>query len=161
MVQRMLGPRARSASSISAETGISQPTLSRWLRSAGSSLDLMTKPERKKPPTPARRAEDWSPEERLRAVTETAQLSEEELGAFLRGEGLHETTLREWRAAALEGLGPQRPQRSEQKRVRELEKELRRKDKALAEAAALLILQKKVRQLLGDEDDDTDPRNGE
>jgi transposase len=45
--------------------------------------------------------------------------------------------------------------------VRELEKQLRRKDKALAEAAALLVLQKKARALWGDEDDDTSPRNDE
>ena len=121
----------------------------------------MTKPEREKPASSPRRPEDWSPEERLRAVVGTAQLSEEEVGAFLRAEGLHEATIREWRSAALEGLGPQRSQRGEQKRVRELEKELRRKDKALAEAAALLILQKKVRRLWGDEDDDTDPKSGE
>jgi len=47
------------------------------------------------------------------------------------------------------------------KRIKELERELRRKDKALAEAAALLILQKKVREALGAEDDDTDPKKDE
>ena len=44
--------------------------------------------------------------------------------------------------------------------IKDLERQLRRKDKALAEAAALLILQKKVRELWGDEDDDTDEGNG-
>ena len=65
----------------------------------------------------------------------------------------------QWRAAALEGLGPARSKRSEQRRVQELEKELRRKDKALAEAAALLVLQKKVRAIWGDGDDDTEGKN--
>jgi len=114
------------------------------------------------PETPAKapkRPEDWSAEERLRAVMESSRLTEAELGAFLRREGLHEATLRQWRASALEGLGPQRATRSEQKRLQELEKELRRKDKALAEAAALLVLQKKVRALWGDGDDDTEPKN--
>ncbi len=41
--------------------------------------------------------------------------------------------------------------------MRELERQLRRKDKALAEAAALLVLQKKAQALWGDADDDTDP----
>ena len=45
--------------------------------------------------------------------------------------------------------------------MRELEKQLRRKDRALAEAAALLVLQKKIQALWGDEDDDTEPRSGE
>jgi transposase len=41
------------------------------------------------------------------------------------------------------------------KRIKKLERELRRKEKALAEAAALLVLQKKVQAIWGDEDDDT------
>lgn len=98
-------------------------------------------------------------------VTEAGLLADAELGAFLRREGLHEATLREWHAAALEGLSPQRTTRSKQKRaseqkhVRELERQIRRKDKALAEAAALLLLQKKVQAIWGDGDDDTEPRN--
>jgi transposase-like protein len=107
-----------------------------------------------------RRAEDWSAEERLRAVLEASRLSDEQLGAFLRREGLHEATLREWRAAALEALGTAKGSTTEARRVRELERQLLRKDKALAEAAALLVLQKKVRAIWGDEDDDTEPRNG-
>jgi transposase len=175
MVQRMMGPRARTASALSAEVGIGQPTLSRWLRAARDRLEPMSKdpsakisaPSSSPPATKARRAEDWSAEERLRVVAETARLSEAEVGAFLRREGLHEATLREWRAAALDGLAPQRVGRSrtkrsaEQKRVRDLEREVRRKDRALAEAAALLVLQKKVQAIWGDGDDDTDGRNDE
>ena len=63
--------------------------------------------------------------------------------------------------AALEGGGPRTAARGvEGKRIKELERELRRKDKALAEAAALLVLQKKVREIWGDGDDDTDEGNG-
>ena len=46
------------------------------------------------------------------------------------------------------------------KRIRALEKELRRKDKALAETAALLVLKKKVQEIWGDEDDPTAGGNG-
>ena len=115
----------------------------------------------------ARRAEDWPAEERLRVITEAARVSDDELGAFLRREGLHEATLQEWRAAALGGLEPERSSRArkassaEQKRLRELERQLRRKDKALAETAALLVLQKKVQAIWGDGDDDTEPRSDE
>jgi transposase-like protein len=165
MVQRLTGPRAVSAMSLSSEVGISQSTLSRWLRAAKGTLEDMPKVSRPRVPastTPApRRAEDWPPEERLRVVTEASRLSDEELGAFLRREGLHEATLREWRTAALEALAPPKASRSEQKRVRELERQLRRKDKALAEAAALLVLQKKVQAIWGDGDDDTDPKSDE
>ena len=63
-------------------------------------------------------------------------------------------------------ISPLRPSRwgwrsayGDSRKVRELEKELRRKDKALAEAAALLVLQKKAQALWGDEDDDTGPKS--
>ena len=112
----------------------------------------------------AKRPQDWSAEEKLAAVIEAATLSDEDLGAFLRRKGLHEAHLEEWRQQLLSGLD-KRPARSSKpaaqaRRVKELEKELRRKDKALAEAAALLVLQKKVRAIWGDEDDDTTKKNG-
>jgi hypothetical protein len=54
------------------------------------------------------------------------------------------------------GLEPKPAKRAETKRINELEKELRRKDKALAETAALLVLKKKAQAIWEDEDDDTD-----
>lgn len=168
MVQRMLGPAAKSTYALSAEVGVSPSTLWRWRQAAHSNLGGMSKvPSSPPPPSSSRprRAEDWSPVERLRVLNEASGIADAELGTFLRREGLHETTLQQWREAALEGLSPQRTARAKQKaasegkRVKELERELRRKDRALAEAAALLVLQKKVRALWGDGDDDTDPRN--
>jgi len=104
------------------------------------------------------RPQDRSAEEKLRLVLQASQLDEEQLGAFLRREGIHEDHLRQWREAALGGLssGGQALEERARVRIRGLEKELRRKDKALAEAGALLVLQKKVRALWGEEDDDTE-----
>ena len=98
-----------------------------------------------------KRPQDWSPAQRLRAVNEAATLSDEELGEFLRREGLHAHTLKQWRQDALAGLGasPRPGQKRISRRERQLERELRRKDKALAEAAALLVLQRKPRALRG------------
>jgi transposase len=167
LVQRMLLPNGPSANRLSEEVGIGQPTLSRWLREA-TTLEPVTK--RRKPPAPKtrpieqKRPEDRSPDEKLRLVLESSALPEAALGEFLRRHGLHEADLAAWRDAALTGLsGAQSlPSRSgEAKRVRELEKELRRKDKALAETAALLVLQKKVRAIWGDGDDDTKPGSDE
>jgi transposase len=159
MVQRLVGPEAVSANQLAQEVGVHQATLSRWLR---DSKDRMGSMKLGPPPKrDSRRPEDWSAEERLRVVTEAARLEDDELGAFLRREGIHEATLAEWKAAILEALGPQKKASSDARRVRELEKQLRRKDKALAEAAALLVLQKKVRAIWGDEDDDTGPKNDE
>jgi hypothetical protein len=96
-------------------------------------------------------------------VVEAGRLSEAELGEYLRRQGLHREQLEEWRTALEEALSQPRSgrrQTGEGKRIKELERELVRKDKALAETAALLVLKKKMDQYWGDEDDDTDPRNG-
>jgi transposase-like protein len=159
MVQRLVGPGAVSANQLAREVGVSQGTLSRWLQQSKGRMDrvkLGPPPERS-----ARRPEDWSAEERLRVVMEASRLRDEELGAFLRREGIHEATLAEWKAAVLDALGPQKKVPSDSRRVRELEKQLRRKDKALAETAALLVLQKKVQAIWGDEDDDTGSKKDE
>jgi transposase-like protein len=105
----------------------------------------------------------WTPSEKLRVIVESAALSEKDLGEFLRREGLHEADVKQWREAAEAALGgPSREQRenAEQARqMRALERELRRKDKALAETAALLVLKKKVQEIWGDEDDSTARRS--
>jgi len=86
------------------------------------------------------------------------------LGAFLRRRGLHEAQLRQWREAALKGLSDKRPSaprsQADKRRIRELERELRRKEKALAETAALLVLQKKIQARWGDGEDGTNGKNG-
>jgi transposase-like protein len=109
------------------------------------------------------RPDDLPPREKLQLVMEAAKFSDKELGAFLRGHGLHEAQLEEWRQAALGALQKpkkRRPGKSpETKRIQELEREVMRKDKALAEVTALLALKKKLDALLGDEDDDTTRRS--
>jgi transposase-like protein len=123
----------------------------------------MTKSKSDDPAQP-RQMQDWTPEEKLAIVLEAATLSEGELGVFLRSKGISSSLLDEWKHQVLTGLrGSQQVgvTVAGSKRIKELERELRRKDKALAEAAALIILQKKVRDALADEDDDTDPKKDE
>ena len=83
---------------------------------------------------------------------------------MLRREGVHAAELDAWRSAALEALRGRSAvpatSAADRKRIQQLERELARKEKALAEAAALLMLQKKVRAYLGDEDALTDERSG-
>ena len=163
IVAKMVGPHAVSANALSAEVGICQPTLSRWLREARTVPAMPKKARRSKEKARPRRPQDWSPEEKLRVVVEASGLSDEALGAFLRKEGLHQAQLDEWIATARSSLSAPKGTKkasSESKRIRELERELRRKEKALAETAAILVLQKKVQAIWGDEDDDTEPRSG-
>jgi len=157
MIQRMTGVQRNSAHSLSRETGVSQATLSRWLHEARTITAVSSDNDQPKPKT-AIATSERSADEKMRLVLEAARLSDEELGAFLRREGLHEADLNEWRDVMLASLAAPstRPVRSQDaRRVRQLEQELRRKEKALAEAAALLVLQKKVQALWEDEDDDT------
>jgi hypothetical protein len=103
-------------------------------------------------------------------VLEAAAVPAAELGELLRRKGVHEAQLAEWRIQVTQGAvaalqGPSRRNRKaanlEARRIRDLERELARKEKALAEAAALLILKKKAQAIWGDEDDDTEPRSDE
>lgn len=155
MVRRMAGPEGISATALSKEVGVSQATLSRWLREAptvGTVGGGQHKREGGKSPR------HWTAEEKLRVLNEAARLSGDELGAFLRKEGLHTAQLDEWHKLATEALtGPKRGARksSEARRIKELEKELLRKDRALAEVTALLALKKKAQEIWGDGDDDT------
>jgi transposase len=167
MIEKLIGPHAKTASALADEVGVSQATLSRWLRGASTVGQTMSPRDDAKPaPSPTKRPQDWTAEEKWALVTEAATVPPAELGSFLRRKGVHEAQLAEWRAAALAGL--QRPSRRERKaanieklKIRKLERELHRKDKALAEAAALLVLKKKVQEIWGDEDDDTTPKSDE
>jgi hypothetical protein len=142
-----------------------QPTLSKWLRDASSLKAVKRRGQDEKTKTEGRRPDDWSAEEKLEAVLEAKRLSESELGEFLRRRGLHEEQLRQWQeavdTAALESLRGRKAsgKSPEAKRVKELERELQRKEKALAEAAALLVLRKKLNALWGDEDASTEPKS--
>ena len=164
MVQKLSGSNALTASELSRKIDIPQPTLSRWLKDASfqqsigfsSNFKINSRAMAKKQPT------KWNPERKFKAVNEAALLSDEKLGAFLRREGIHETHLEQWRLQMLNGLNPTAVKKTkagatlpEKKRIKSLEKELRRKDKALAETAALLVLKKKVQEIWGDEDDST------
>jgi hypothetical protein len=102
-----------------------------------------------------RRPEDWTAEEKLEALLSYEKLPEEQRGTFLREKGVHEAHMVRWKAEIIEGLklkpyagGKKDPQ---QKRIAALEKELRRKESALAEAAALLVLKKKADAIWGEE----------
>jgi transposase len=160
MVSKLVGPHAVSANALARETGLAQATLSRWLKEA-STLKRTMPPKDDENPPPPKQLQEWTPEEKFAVVLEVASLTEGELGVFLRSKGLTTAILDEWREQAMTGLRGTKQVSATvvgSKRIKDLERELARKDKALAEAAALALLQKKVQALFGAEDDDTDPK---
>jgi transposase len=146
MVQRLVGPNAVSAIQLAKETGVRQQNLSRWLIEART-LPVVPK----KPPTKPRSVED-----KARVVSEAGKLEGHEMLTYLDREGVKLAELEQWRLAlAEEG----RSSKATTNQIRALQRELARKEKALAETAALLVLRKKAQALWGDEDDGTDEGN--
>lgn len=148
-VQRLTGNSAVSASQLARETGVRQQNLSRWLQEARS-LPIM--PDKSKPAV-----REWTVEQKARVLAEASKVTGEELTAYLERQGVKLAEYEQWRMALDEGGGASA---ATSKRIRQLEGELARKEKALAEAAALLVLKIKVETLYGeDEDDDTNGPN--
>jgi transposase len=153
-VCKMMAPNAMSVAQVSRETGVSEQTLYNWrnrLRREGKAV-----------PADPSNPEHWSGENKLAVVIETAALNEEELAQYCRKKGLYVEQVARWREAAIAGAQTLRPLSAEERRdlqqerkkTRKLEHELKRKEKALAEAAALLVLQKKAQPIWGDGEDD-------
>ncbi|AKK25005.1 transposase [Pandoraea oxalativorans] len=141
---------SRSVAGVADELNVNVLTLRKWMRGA-------TAANRSSGSADTRRPEDWSLEERLMALHESHGLVDEALHGWCRERGLFAHHLAQWRADFCAG-GAAVSRRESAQEVRDLkqtnvalQRELKRKEKALAEAAALLVLQKKYRALLGDE----------
>lgn len=149
MAAKILMPGGPSALSLSHETGISQTALSRWARTyKGEGLIMSNKD---------RRPRDWSSEERFDAIISSTTLKDAELGEHLRKNGLTTAHLEKWKQEFINGTGkhkvgrkPHSPVEKELKKEnKELKRDLHRKNKALAETSALLILKKKAQEIWG------------
>jgi len=135
-VARLLPPESATLELVSKEVGIGAGTLQRW------SDDIQSMPAR---------GRAWTAPAKLQAVITTAALSEADKSAWCRQQGIYLAELAQWCASATTALAdPQEarvsPQvtRQDRKRIKALERELLRKDRALSETAALLVLSKKV-----------------
>jgi len=131
---RLLPPESAAIDLVAREIGIGADTLERWREDAAG---------------------------RLEAVVTTAAMNEADQSAWCRSHGAYPEELAKWRASATTALAaPEElrasPQatRADRKRIRELERELLRKDRALAETAALLVLSKKVQAIFNKGEDE-------
>ena len=146
VVARLLPPESAALDRVSREVGIGVGTLERWREEAQS--------------RPAR-GRAWTAGARLEAVVTTASMNEADRSAWCREHGVYPAELAKWRASCTSALAePEEarasPQatRADRKRIKELERELLRKDRALAETAALLVLSKKVAAIFNKGEDE-------
>jgi transposase len=143
IVDTVLNCPNRSMSALIRETGICRATLYRWIKkyrpvSAGFEKRAI-KPE------------SWSYSQKLKALLESQHLKDDELGAYLRKHGLFYSNLAQWKAEILDDMKkskPQNPAATKEaqylRKIRELEAELKMKERALKEATALINLKKKA-----------------
>jgi transposase-like protein len=144
VLKKMLPPLNMSVPELARQEHISEVTLYHWRKQAKAGGVPV--------PGSNKLTDEWPAEAKVAAVLETAALSEIELSEYCRCKGLYPEQIQSWRAACVQGQQSAQVQqqadkiqaKADKKRIQQLERELRRKDKALAEAAALLILQKKL-----------------
>ena len=155
--RRMSPPHRQSVAQISAELGIHIVTLYNWRKAWRLQGEVV--PASEKDP------DGWSATDKFTVVLEAAGLNATELSAYCRERGLYPEQVERWRQASQDAnekpvltLKEQRElerlRAQDQKEIKRLKQELRRKEKALAEAAALLIASKKIQAFWGEDGDD-------
>lgn len=148
LIIKMLPPYNQPVSQLSREEGIPIKTLYHWRSEAGIST----------PEVSAENAHprEWSREARFAVLVETAPLSAHAVAEYCRRKGLYPEQIQQWKDELMQP--DQREEKAEIKRLKkenqQLNREIARKDKALAEAAALLILEKKLKAFFVEERED-------
>jgi hypothetical protein len=103
--------------------------------------------------TKEKRPQDWNAAEKFQAIIDCAPLDDEAISAYCRQQGLYAHHIKQWQHKFIQSQsGQKRGQlnvlRAENK---QLKSELNRKEKALAETAALLVMKKKAQATWGNE----------
>lgn len=151
ILRRMMPPENRSVPELAKENGIAEQTLYTWrrnLKSQGVSV-----------PGNGKNADEWSSADKFGVVLETARMNEAELAEYCRSKGLFVEQVADWREACQQANAAPAERKREQskidrKEIKQLKKDLQRKEKALAEAAALIILRKKAQAIWGEPEED-------
>lgn len=147
----MKPPENKTIPEIAAQENIAKTTIYGWVSKARKNGQVI--------PNNSSTTNDgkWNDVDKLRIVFETFSLNEEELGQYCRERGLYTTDIKRWRqtmeSSLSSGKSPKDLEaelRSEKEQNKKLERELKYKEKALAETAALLVLRKKAHAIWGD-----------
>ncbi len=150
VLKKMLPPNNQAIQEIAQEEGICEATLYNWRKQARAEGRLL--------PDSGSTPAGWCAADKFAAVVETASMNEAALSAYCRERGLYVEQVDEWRQACEQANDWDRSQnkqlktvrKADERRIKELERELKRKEKALAETAALLVLRKKAQAIWGD-----------
>lgn len=141
IVKKLVLRGSKTISQFCSEHNLVISTVTRWQTEYGSVPGMKSKKNKSK----------LSPESILKIIAETYSLNEEELGIYLRTNGLHTHQLEEWRQTILSSMNQPKVNLNKKDerdfKIKDLERNLRKKDAALAEVSALLILQKKANLL--------------
>ena len=138
---------------IAIEFGVGRSTIGKWLKEYKQNGNINLKPKEKRP-------KDWTAEERMSALIETGSMNAKDCTAWCRKKGIFSHNLDQWKKDALSAMTPQATkaqterEKKYKKEIASLKKDLNRKDKALAETAALLVLKKKVQEIWGEPEDE-------
>ena len=152
-MKKMMPPNPVSISKLSRETGVSDVTLYKW-RKSYTNKGVAVPGDNSNP-------ENWSAGDKLAVVIETASFNEVELSEYCRSRGLYKEQITQWKIEALSGYEKSRQiektqsqnRREDKVKIKKLERELNRKEKALAETAALLVLSKKWEAVWGENEE--------
>lgn len=151
IVKKLISRGGKTIEEFCNENNLAISTVSRWQSECANVLEMKSKKDKSK----------YSAEKILKIISETYSLSEEDLGIYLRKNGLHSNQLTEWRSSFLSSINQPKanPHKKDERdvKIKDLEKNLRKKDAALAEVSALLILQKKANLLWPSPNEDEDP----
>lgn len=151
IVIRMMPPNNESVLAISREEGIPEATLYKWRKDARVAGNAT--------PGNGKTSDKWTSQDKFLVVMETFAMNEFELAKYCRKKGLYREQINAWKGICLQANNQVFDQakqlnaqlKEEQKRAKVLERNLQRKEKALAEAAALLLLRKKAQAIWGDD----------
>lgn len=110
--------------------------------------------------TNEKRPQDWSAQERLEMVIVCGSLDDDAISTLCRKKGIYPHHVNQWKSDFINGNAGESNSKKQpdnkglKSEIKSLKKQLNRKDKALAETAALLVLQKKVNDIWGNDDED-------
>jgi len=152
ILAKVLAPNAPSAAALAKEFNIPYGTIHTWMSNMLNKKNVKQVNESKRP-------QDKSAQDKLQAVIETMDKTETERSAYCRQNGIYLNHLDDWKKQILESLGVSNTKKHNAdylkitNEIKQLKNDLHRKDKALAEVSALLILKKKADLLWGDSED--------